>query len=423
MTGVSVPSAEAVTGSSAPGMPGPGVQWIRLAFVDVFGASSSMLVPAGSWHEVLTNGVMFDGSAIEGRARLIESDMLLKPVPGSLLELGPGVSRAVCEVLGRGGQPWAGDPRTALRLVVERYGELAGGWTATAELELYLLHDGLQPADRGGYFVDPDGRGGEVMRAAGARLSGHGVPVISCHHEAGPGQYELDLGPLAPLALADAIVLAKEALRHEAAQRGLVATFMPRPLEGEPGSGLHVHQRVPGLLDGTELTPDGRAYVGGQLAHSPALSALFAPTVNSYKRLHSTFEAPGTVMWSHHHRAALVRVGSLGIEHRGADPSANPYLLVAGLLLAGVDGLESDADPGPAQDESAGGFDTRIEVRYEPLPRTLDDALDALLRDEVLLDGLDPVLVERLVDGRRAEADEYRRHVTSWEHRQYLQGA
>ena len=143
--------------------------------------------------------------------------------------------------------------------------------------------------------------------------------------------------------------------------------------------------------------------------------------MNSYKRLHATFEAPGTVTWSHRHRAALVRVSSHGIEFRGADPTANPYLLVAGLLLAGADGIAAEIDPGPADDESAGGYEAHVaETRYRPLPRSLDEALDHLLADDVLMDGLDPLVIERLVDGRRAESEAYRRHVTTWERDRYL---
>jgi len=397
------------------------LRWIRLSFADVFGTSNSLQLPVSAWDDAVLRGVSFDGSALEGPARLFESDMLLKPVPSTLVDLGNGLGRAVCEVLTTAGTAWPGDPRTALRLVAERLDELSSRWTGTCELEFYLLRADGSPADRGSYFGDVEDVGSEVTREATDLLVAHGVPVLSTHHEAGPGQYEIDLGPLAPVALADALVLAKQVIRHAAAAKGLVVTFMPRPLEDEAGSGMHIHQHVPGLLDGGSLTEDGRDFVGGILEHAVGLCALFAPTVNSYKRLHATFEAPGSVMWSHRHRAALVRVGSQGIEFRGADPAANPYLLLAGLLLAEADGLASRHDPGPAEDESTGGYDAHVaETRYRPLPRTLDEALDQLLADDLLMDGLDPLVIERLVDGRRAEAEAYRRHVTSWERDRYL---
>lgn len=397
------------------------MRWIRLSFVDVLGTSKSLQIPLSAWESAMDRGVPFDGSTLEGPARIFESDMVLKPVPSTLVDLGTGLGRVVCEVLTTAGTAWPGDPRTALRLVVERLGELASSWLGTCELEFYLLRDDGSPADRGSYFEDVEDLGSEVTRQATDLLCAHGAPVLSTHHEAGPGQYEIDIGPLPAIALADTVALAKQIIGHAAASHGLCVTFMPRPLEDEPGSGLHIHQFLPAMLDGSALTEHGRCFVGGLLDHAVGFCALFAPTVNSYKRLHATFEAPGTVTWSHRHRAALVRVSPHGIEFRGADPTANPYLLVAGLLLAGADGIAAEIDPGPAEDESAGGYEAHVaETRYRPLPRSLDEALDHLLADDVLMDGLDPLVIERLVDGRRAEAEAYRRHVTTWERDRYL---
>jgi glutamine synthetase len=399
------------------------VDWIRLGFVDVFGTANSVLVPGDRWDDAVAHGVLFDGSAIEGRARVFESDLLLRPVPSTLFDLGDGTARVVCEVSTPTGVPWAGDPRVALTDVVERVGPFADVWMATAELECYVLSSAGEPVDRGFYFDDVDGVGTAVVRAAADLLRSHGIGVSSCHHEAGPGQYEIDLSPLSPVALADALVMAKQAVREQAAALGVRATFMPRPFDGEAGSGLHLHQRAGDRMvsDDGKLDDDGRAVVGGVLAHAGGLCALAAPTVNSYKRLHGTDEAPRAAMWGYRHRAGLLRVGPAGIEYRGADPSANPYLLVAGLLLAAADGLDVRADPGPPQDESVGGFDASLEsVRERPLPRTLDEALDAFLTDDVLLDGFDSALVQRLIDGRRAEAAAYGRHVTQWERDRYL---
>jgi glutamine synthetase len=402
-------------------MPAP--RWIRLGFVDVFGTANSVLLPADRWDAAVDHGIVFDGSALEGRARVFESEMLLRPVPSTLVDLGDGTARALCAVLTPAGAPWLGDPRTALADVVARTAEYASVWSASAELECYVLTPSGEPIDRGFYFDDADGPGAAIVRGAADVVADHGIPVSSCHHEAGPGQYEIDLGPLGPEALADALVATKQAVREQAGAAGLAVSFMPRPFDGEAGSGLHLHQCIDDLAfdAGGALSADGRAVIGGLLAHSTGLCAVATPTVNSYKRLHGTDEAPGAVMWSHRHRAALVRVSPKGIEYRGADPSANPYLLVAGLLLAGADGLESNLDPGPPQDESLGGFEgAATTVRARILPRTLDEALDAFLADDVLLDGFDGVLVQRLVDGRRAEAAAYGRHVTSWERERYL---
>jgi glutamine synthetase len=218
-------------------------------------------------------------------------------------------------------------------------------------------------------------------------------------------------------------MLAKQAVREAAFDVGLRAAFDARPLDGAPGSGLHLHQRARLLLDDSgTLTTDGESFVGGQLRHARALSALAAPTVNSYKRLHSGPEAPSAAEWARLNRGALIRVssfrgGDASIEYRGADPSANPYLVVAALLAAGVDGIAAELTlPPPSDEDVLGGYDpAAATVRYDALPRDLDDALDALLSDDVLLDAFDGQLVSRLIDGRRAEAAEYRSRVTPWE--------
>jgi glutamine synthetase len=257
------------------------------------------------------------------------------------------------------------------------------------------------------------------------------VPVDQWHHEGGPGQYELDLGPLDPLGLADALLFTKQVLREVARAYGYRATFMARPFADQPGSGLNLHQRLPATaVDGGGPLPEAaRRVVAGQLEHARGLCALAAPTVNSYKRLHSGPEAPGAVVWAHSNRAALVRISAFqgdeaSIEYRGADPSANPYLLLTGLLAAALDGLDSQLELAAPADESAGGFDAQpTESRPEPLPRDLHAALDALSADDVLVDAFDHQLLARLLDGRRAEAEEYRGLVSDWERNQYLDRA
>jgi glutamine synthetase len=404
-----------------------GVSWVGLTFVDVFGLLNSVQLPAERFADAVKGGEPFDGSALEGRARYLEADMLLRPDPDTVLRLGDGLARAVCDVLTLDGKPWPGDPRTALEATVASVSELAERWAAGAELEFYVLHVDGSPVDRGGYFDDVgEGPGTTTVRQAADRLRACGIEIDACHHEAGPGQYEIDVAPLGPVALADALVFAKQVVKETAAAAGLRATFMPRPFDGEPGSGLHLHQRVEGLVVDGVLGEDGRSFVAGQLAHARGLSAVAAPTVNSYKRLHSGPEAPGAVVWAHKNRAALIRLsssrlGEASIEYRGADPSANPYLLIAGLLASAAHGLEVNFELPPPLEEDVGTFDPAgaDAIRYEPLPRDLDDALDALLADDVLADSFDRQLLSRLVDGRRAEAEEYRAHVTGWEVERY----
>ena len=411
-----------------------GVKWVRLTFVDVFGTSNSLQLPAGRFAEAVEHGEPFDGSALQGRVRALEADMRLKPDPATLQCSGE-LARVACTVLTPDGTPWPADPRTALVGMLSgdtdaAVAELGAAWRSAAELEFYLL-EGRSPIDRDGYFDDREGLGMGVVRTAADWLASAGVEVLACHHEAGPGQYELDLAPLPALALADALVLAKQTVREVASDHGLLATFMARPLDREPGSGLHLHQDVDGLTaDRGRLTDHGRAFVAGILTHARALAALASPTVNSYKRLHAGPEAPGAAVWGHVNRAALVRIGSAdadagGIEYRAADPSANPYLLVAGLLVAAADGLNNDLDPGPPLEEALDSYDPAHAhaVRYLPLPRNLDEALEALLADDVFVDAFDHRLLANLVDGRRYEAEEYRAHVTGWELDRYLDEA
>jgi glutamine synthetase len=409
-----------------------GISWVRLSFVDVFGTSHSMQLPAARFAAAAERGEPFDGSSLEGRARLIETDMRLRPDPATLVDLGEGVARAVCTVLTADGTPWPGDPRTALAMVVEDTGDLGQGYTVSAEVEFYLLDPHGMPIDTAGDFGEAESVGVEVVRNAGDRLLAAGIAVDSLHHEAGPGQYEIDLAPLPPIALADALVLTKHLVREAATDAGLLATFMPRPLADEAGSGLHLHQRIgaPLLGDDGALNDIGRFFLAGQLAHARGLSALAAPTINSYKRLHSGPEAPSAVVWAHVNRGALVRLspaseGGETLEYRAADPSANPYLLLAGLLVSGADGLESALELPPAFEEEIGSFDPAAidSVRAEPLPRDLDEALGALLADDVLVDAFDQQMLSRLVDGRRAEAGAYRAQVTPWELDRYLDEA
>ncbi len=404
--------------------------WVQLTFVDVFGTYCSVAVPASKLELATTEGIVFDGSALEGRARFLESDMRLLGDPDTLVETTRGRARMMGNVLTPDGEPWLGDPRTALLNIMDAQPELAEAYTGGAELEFYLLDEQLEPVDRGGYFDDVEGLGIRIVRDAGAQLMSYGIGVEACHHETGPGQYEIDLAPLAPLALADAIVIAKRTVRRVAAEAGLRATFMARPLSMQPGSGLHIHQRAGDLLveaDGL-LSPDGQSFTAGQLSHASGLSAITAPNINSYRRIHGGPEAPSAAIWGHANRGALIRVSrTLGadasIEYRGADPSANPYLLLAALLATGAAGISAQLELEPPSDEVAGGYDTADAVRYAPLPRNLDEALDGLLADDVLVDAFDPVLISILETGRRAELESFRALVTAWETEHYVDEA
>jgi glutamine synthetase len=404
-------------------------EWLQLTFVDVFGNSRSLAIPGTHLARAFSAGVVFDGSALEGRARYLESSMRLVPQPETLVDLGQGRARVVCAVMTPDGEPWAGDPRTALVSVIDASGAFAESARFSAELEFYLLDEANQPIDAGGYFDDADSPGIRLVRRAADELLSYGIDIDVCHHEAGPAQYEIDLAPVPAATLGDALVITKQTVRRLATEIGLTPTFMASPLRGLPGSGLHVHQRSPELVDDDgSLTVDGRSYLAGQLAHARGLSALVAPNINSYRRLHSGAEAPSAAIWGHRNRAALIRFAreleaDASIEFRGADPSANPYLLLAGLIACGRAGVDQRLElPGP-NDEEPGTYDPSSAVRFDALPRHLDEALDALVADDVLVDAFDPLLLEILESGRRAELEDYRSLVTSWETEHYLREA
>lgn len=412
-----------------------GLEWVRLTFVDVFGGGHSLQVPSRLFAGAVEHGLPFDGSALEGRARLAEKDMRLRPDPATLCRVDAHVARCVCNVVTNDNRPWLGDPRTALQRMVEDLGELAQDYTAGAEIEFYFLgpkEEGLQPIEHAGYFNDAESVGIGLVREAADRLGDFGVTVDACHLEAGPGQYELDLAPHGAVELADALVLTRRVIRGVAAAAGLRVTFMPRPLTGEAGSGMHLQQRVTGRLfhpDGT-LDEDGRAFVAGQLYHARGLSALASPTVNSYKRLAAGPEAPSAVVWAHVNRGALIRLSTYkgdeaAIEFRASDPLANPYLLLAGLLATAAHGMEKQLELPPPMEEDLSGFDPvgSDSVRFESLPRSLDEALDALLADDVLVDAFQDQLLSLLVDGRRAEVVAYEEQITPWELQRYMDEA
>jgi glutamine synthetase len=399
------------------------VRWVRLSFVDVVGTTNSLTIPAERVDEARSPGIVFDGSALAGPARQIESDMRLRIDADAPVLVEGREARVIATVVRSNGTPWFGDPRDALRRALDELGGLADAYSIRSELEFYLV-DGESPVDTLGYFDDAVGPGMEVAQLAVDRLRGLGYEAVSCHHEVGPGQYEIDFAAMDALTAADSLVVAKDVIGRAAEAAGLAAVFMARPRSGWPGSGMHLHQRAGDLLvvDGGMLTDAGRSFVAGQLDMAAALCALAAPTINSYRRLHAEPEAPSGVSWGHSNRAALIRVsrelGSLSsIEYRGADPMANPYLLFAALLAAGLSGVDESLSLGPPEDETDVGL--AEAVRYAPLPRNLDEALDALSAADVVVDALGSTLVNRFITVGRGELESFRAHVTTWEIERY----
>jgi glutamine synthetase len=431
-----------------------GVCFISLQFSDILGTIKSVTIPVGQLAGALESGVWFDGSSIEGFARIYESDMVLIPDPSTYCVLpwsDPERRRArlLCDIHGPDGGPSPSDPRSALKRVLAQAGER--GWVCNMgpELEFFLFkrnerpHLHPVPHDVGGYFdFSPRDEAQQVRSEIILTLEAMGIEVEASHHEVATGQHEIDFHYADALTSADNAVTFKYTVRAVAASHGLYASFMPKPIYGVNGSGMHTHQSLFDLRghnlfydaqDPYYLSELAYSFIAGQLRHARALAAVVAPTINSYKRLTPGYEAPVYICWAHQNRSALVRVpatragaeGAARIELRCPDPSANPYLAFAAMLAAGMDGVDRGLTAPPPVNEDVYLFDEHAlrERAIGTLPGTLDEALDELEQDEVVRRALGPSITETMLRARRAEWDEYRIQVTPWELERYLETA
>ena len=437
------------------------VQFVDLHFTDVTGIQKSVLIPVRQLEETLEFGHWFDGSALEGEARSMETDLLLRPDLDTWAVLpwpgphGERTARVLCDVQTPDETPFPADPRAVLRRALADAADLGFDYRVAAEVEFFLFRarsdrNGVaarsRPADRGGYFdLSPESDAhfrDEVVQA----LAALGVEVEARHHEIGPGQHELDLPLLPALRAADAVTTCKYAVKTVARRRGLAATFMPKPLAEAAGSGLHLAQilfdrtgenALAEALDEHGLSRTGRAFIAGQLAHARAMCAVLAPSVNSYKRLGRGFDAPSSITWGHANPLAAIRVprpqlrrgaqgrsaaAQLHVELRCPDPSCNPYLALAAALAAGLDGVRQHLDaPAPADSAIAAGL--LDESQIEVLPASLGEALQELEWDPVVRDALGAPVNERLLLAREQEWQAYRRQVSPWELERYFESA
>src|SRR5712692_2665539 len=387
-----------------------GVRFVNLEFTDVVGMAKCVTIPVEQFPDCLEHGKWFDGSALEGFARVAESDMYLLPdlstfavLPvkvrpqerRSRLDAGDHeqvteddvVARVICHVRTPGGEPFDDDPRATLIRALEVGQALGYDFLVAPELEFFLLQlEGKTPAplphDRGGYFDLSTDLAAAVRRQMALALQAMGIQIEASHHEVAAGQHELDFVMRDALHVADALMTAKYVLKAIAAQHGLYATFLPKPFFGVTGSGMHTHQQLMSISTGKNafvdeqgeygLSDSGRYFIAGQLAHARAMCAIVAPLVNSYKRLVPGFEAPVFVNWGRVNREALIRVPRPGkdrelsarIELRCCDPSCNPYLALAVMLRAGLDGVSRKLSLPPAMDESL-----FLRDEHEPLRR------------------------------------------------------
>jgi len=416
------------------------IRYVRIWFVDVLGLLKSVAIPASELERVLEQGLGIDGSSLEGSARLAERDVIAHPDPATfqILPWRPagGVARMFCNVAYPDESPFPGDSRHALRRVLARAAELGFTFLVGCEVEFFVFaqpqDDGPpRPLDRGAYLDQTTlDVGSDFRRRTIDYLEQMGIPVKSSHHEDGPSQHEIDLQHMDALSMADAVTTFRVAVKEAAHELGALATFMPQPLEDQPGSGMHVHMSLFSAEGNAfhctdpeaALSPVGRAFLAGVLAHGRESAAVTNQWVNSYTRLAVGHEAPQHVGWTRHGRSGLVRVPSrrpgresaTRIELRSPDPACNPYLTFALVLAAGLRGIERGYELGP-EDE-----DEEVPRGALSLPEDLREATDLFESSELVRDTFGERLCEWYVRNKRSEWAQFRKTVSAFERRRYL---
>lgn len=424
-----------------------GVELIHLQFSDIFGIMKNVTIPIEELERALNNELMFDGSSIDGFVRIEESDMYLRPDPSTFVIFPwkyDGVeARLICDIYNPDGTPFEGCPRNTLKKVIKEAADMGFKMNVGPECEFYLfLTDEKGNAttithDEASYFdMAPVDLGENARRDMVRTLKEMGFEIEASHHEVGPGQHEIDFKYDDALSTADKILTFKMVVRIIAQKHGLHATFMPKPVFGIPGSGMHMNQSL--VKDGKnafydpegelELSEIAYNYIGGIMKHAKAITAITNPTVNSYKRLVSGYEAPVYIAWSARNRSPLIRVPAkrgmaTRIELRSPDPTANPYLAIAVMLKAGIDGIKNKIKPpAPVNRNIFDLTDSELkELNISSLPGTLEEALNCLEEDPLIMSALGPHISKRYIEAKRIEWDEFRVYVTQWELNKYLQ--
>ena len=426
------------------------VKFFHLQFTDVVGIVKGITIPDNQLERALDKGVWFDGSSVQGFARIAESDMYLMPDPSTFRIIpwesmnGTTTARMICDVHTPTGEPFPGDPRGVLKQALKKVEEMGFVYNTGPELEFFLFHlDGnggpaLVPHDRGGYFDYSTDLAIDVRKEMVAALQALGIVVEASHHEVGTGQHEIDFQYADALTAADNAITFKYVLKAVAKRHDLHATFMPKPIVGIPGSGMHVHQSLVDKNSGKNVFADpedefglssiAKQFIAGQLDHALSICPVIAPLVNSYKRLVPGYEAPVYISWARTNRSALIRVPRISdieatrLELRCPDPSCNPYLAFAVMLNAGLDGIEKEMVPPEPMEENLYdlGEARRKAQHVEMLPGSLKEALDHLAGDKVIQDALGAHVYERFVRAKMQEWDDYRIQVNPWEIERYL---
>ncbi|MFV0425785.1 MAG: type I glutamate--ammonia ligase [Beutenbergiaceae bacterium] len=421
------------------------IRFIRLWFTDVLGILKSVAIAPAELEGAFGEGIGFDGSSIQGLARVSESDMIARPDPSTFQVL-PwrggklGTARMFCDILTPDGEPAMADPRNVLKRALEHASAAGFTFYTHPEVEFYLFEpqsgEGgpLVPIDNAGYFDHvARGSGHDFRRAAISLLESMGISVEFSHHEAGPGQNEIDLRYADALTTADNIMTFRSVVKEVSLEQGFTASFMPKPMAGQPGSGMHTHLS---LFEGDanafyspggeyQLSDTARSFIAGLLHHSAEITAVTNQFVNSYKRLWGGAEAPSYRCWGHNNRSALVRVPmykpgksqSARVEYRGLDASANPYLAYALILRAGLKGVEEGYKlPDEAEDNvwELSGAERRA-LGIEPLPGSLEQAVRAMEESELVADTLGENVFNHFLANKRREWRDYRAQVTPYE--------
>ncbi len=422
-----------------------GVKFVRLWFTDVIGTLKSVAIAPAEVEGAFAEGIGFDGSAIEGLTRSYESDLLAQPDPTTFQtlpwrgEIDP-TARMFCDITTPDGRPAVSDPRHVLKRTLAKAADAGFTFYTHPEIEFYLLKsssfgpEGPVPVDSAGYFDNvPGGTAHDFRRRSVRMLEDLGISVEFSHHEGGPGQNEIDLRYADALTMADNVMTFRTVIKEVAIEQGVYATFMPKPLSGHPGSGMHTHMS---LFEGErnafyeegakyQLSKTGRHFIAGLLRHANEISAVTNQFVNSYKRLWGGDEAPSFVTWGHNNRSALVRVpmykpnkgGSSRVEYRALDSAANPYLAYALMLAAGLKGIEEGYELPPEAEDNVWSLSDaeRRALGYASLPASLDHALEYMETSELVAETLGESVFNYVLLNKRKEWEAYRGQVTPLE--------
>ena len=420
------------------------VRFVRLWFTDLLGQLKSVAITTDELPHALEQGVEFDGASIEGFARQDESDMVARPDPDTFVVLPwrpqqHRVARMICDVYRRSGEPFEGDPRRILRRQLELAQERGYTFYVAPQIEYFYFRapDDPAPLDSGGYFdLSPLDTASDLRRETVLTLEEMGIGVESSHHEAAPSQHEIDLRYTDALTMADQVMTTRLVVKEVAIKQGVYATFMPKPLNGVNGSGMHVylslfdHEQNLFYEEGGGLSQTARSFLAGLLIYTPQFTLISNQWSNSYKRLAPGTEAPVYLTWSHANQSDLIRIpeyepgkaDASRIEYRGADSATNPYLAFSAFLAAGLQGIDEGLEPPPAAEDNvfALSAEQRAARKITAMPTTLGRSIDAFAASDLMRRVLGDYVWSTVLENKRLEWDEYRSQVTDYELRRYL---